>query len=105
MNEPTKPDPRRAGRLQDAARRIVLDDVQGTAVSVFDDPFKRRGHARLRRADRAAPRRRRAFRDVENGDGGEIDELAAASISDIEEFWETAYSETFDGDFTARSRR
>jgi predicted metalloprotease len=39
-------------------------------------------------------------RDVQNSDGGDIDELAAAAVSDIEEFWQTAYPETFDGDFT-----
>jgi predicted metalloprotease len=39
-------------------------------------------------------------RDVENSDGGEIDELAASSISDIEDFWGSAYPEAFDKDFT-----
>ncbi len=74
--------------------------VTGTAVSVFDDPFSVAGMPAVDgptglRADAKEP-----SRDVENTDGGGIDELGAASISDIEDFWETAYGETFDDDFT-----
>ena len=39
-------------------------------------------------------------REVEDTDDGEIDELAANAVSDIEEFWGSAYGETFDGEFT-----
>jgi predicted metalloprotease len=73
--------------------------VQGTAVSVFDDPFSVAGMPAVDGPTGLRPDAREPSRDVENGDGGEIDELAAASISDIEDFWDTAYSETFDGDF------
>ena len=31
-------------------------------------------------------------------DGGEIDELAGQSVSDLEEFWKFAYPDTFDGE-------
>lgn len=37
-------------------------------------------------------------------DGGDVDELARTAVSDIEEFWETAYGQTFDGDFTPVDR-
>ena len=74
---------------------------RATPVSVFDDPFKVAGHAGHRRPDRPARRTPRSppARSTDT-DGGEIDELAAQSVSDIEEFWETAYGETFDGEFT-----
>jgi predicted metalloprotease len=74
--------------------------VAGSAVSVFDDPFSVAGMPAVDgptglRSDAEAP-----SRDVEGSDGGEIDGLAAASISDVEDFWKTAYGETFDDDFT-----
>ncbi len=74
--------------------------VTGSAVSVFDDPFKVAGMPAVDgptglRSDAKTP-----SRDVENSDGGAIDELAAASISDIEDFWAAVYPETFDDDFT-----
>lgn len=38
-------------------------------------------------------------RTVQGSDGGEIDGIAISSLDDIEEFWNTAYSETFNGQF------
>ena len=74
--------------------------VAGTAVSVFDDPFRVAGMPAVDGPTGLRPVAEEPSRDVENSDGGEIDELAAASISDIEDFWETAYGETFDDEFT-----
>ncbi len=74
--------------------------VNGTAVSVFDDPFKVAGMPAVDGPTGLRPDAKKPSRDVENGDGGEIDELAASSISDIEDFWATAYPETFDKDFS-----
>jgi predicted metalloprotease len=74
--------------------------VKGTAVSVFDDPFKVAGMPAVDGPTGLRPVPEASSRDVENGDGGEIDDLAASSISDIEDFWRTVYSETFDNDFT-----
>ncbi|OBK76841.1 neutral zinc metallopeptidase [Mycobacterium sp. 1274761.0] len=74
--------------------------VKGTPVSVFDDPFKVAGMPAVDGPTGLRPGAREPSRDVENSDGGEIDELAAASVSDIEDFWATAYPETFDDDFT-----
>lgn len=75
-------------------------ELQGNAVSVFADPFRVAG---LPATDGPTGLRDDATeptREVTDTDGGEIDHLAASSISDIEEFWETAYPETFDDDFT-----
>lgn len=74
--------------------------IRGNAVSVFADPFRVAGMPATDgptglRDDAADP-----TRDVTGTDGGEIDHLAVSAISDIEEFWEQAYPETFDGEFT-----
>ncbi|MGH3678042.1 MAG: neutral zinc metallopeptidase [Mycobacterium sp.] len=74
--------------------------VQGMAVSVFDDPFRVAGMPAVDGPTGLRPDASEPSRDVENTDGGEIDELAAAAISDIEDFWQTAYPETFDREFT-----
>ena len=73
--------------------------LQGKAVSVFDDPFSVAGMPATDgptglRSDPAGP-----TRVVQGTDDGEIDELGRQAISDIEEFWEGAYGETFDGEF------
>lgn len=73
--------------------------VRGSAVSVFADPFRVAGMPATDgptglRDDAAEP-----TRDVTGTDGGEIDHLAASAISDIEEFWEQSYGESFDGEF------
>lgn len=73
--------------------------LRGEAVSIFDDPFSVAGLPATSgptglRPDAAGP-----SRVVLGTDDGEMDELARQAISDIEEFWQTAYGETFDGDF------
>ncbi|MET4432879.1 MULTISPECIES: neutral zinc metallopeptidase [unclassified Mycolicibacterium] len=99
---------RHLGSLAVAACAAVLvtscaSTVSGSAVSVFNDPFSVAGMPATDgptglRDDAAEP-----SRDVVGTDGGDIDELARQSISDIEEFWATAYGETFDGEFTPAS--
>lgn len=74
--------------------------VQGTAVSVFSDPFSVAGMPAVDGPTGLRSNVEKSSREVQNSDGGEIDELAAASVSDIEDFWSSAYSETFDGQFT-----
>ncbi len=74
--------------------------LQGKAVSVFDDPFHVAGMPATAgptglRDDAAGP-----AREVQGTDDGEIDELSRQAISDVEEYWEGAYGETFDGAFT-----
>ena len=73
--------------------------VGGTPVSVFDDPFRVGG---LPVTDGPSGLREDApppAQDVENSDGDEVDDLAAQSIADIEDFWQGAYDEPLDGDF------
>lgn len=74
--------------------------VQGTPVSIFADPFRVAGMPAVDgetgvRSDASGP-----TRVVLGTDGGEVDEFGRNAVSDIEEFWETAYGESFDGDFT-----
>lgn len=73
--------------------------LQGNAVSVFDDPFRVAGMPATDGPTGVRPNAEGPDRDVEGTDGGEIDELAASAISDIEDYWSTAYEETFDEPF------
>lgn len=73
--------------------------LDGQAVSVFDSPFYVAGMRAVDgpsglRADAQEP-----SREAEGGNGGAIDRLALSALSDIEEYWETAYPDTFDGEF------
>jgi predicted metalloprotease len=73
--------------------------VQGKAVSVFDDPFSVAGMPATDgstglRSDPPVP-----TRVVLGTDDDDMDELGRQAISDIEEFWEGAYGESFDGEF------
>ncbi len=96
---------RRLARTALAACLVLLvsscgQSLQGTPVSVFADPFRVAGMPATDgptglRDDAAEP-----TREVTDTDGGEIDHLAISSVSDIEEFWATAYPETFGEDFT-----
>lgn len=74
----------------------VLD---GRAVSVFADPFRVGGLDAVNGPTGLRPDATEPTRDVEHTDGGHIDTLAAQSVSDLEEFWEAAYADTFDGRF------
>jgi predicted metalloprotease len=74
--------------------------LQGKAVSVFDDPFSVAGMPATDGPTGLRPNAEGPSRDVEGTDGGEIDELAANSVSDIEQYWEAAYPETFNDGFT-----
>ncbi|MDT5198009.1 MAG: hypothetical protein QOH20_4763, partial [Mycobacterium sp.] len=74
--------------------------LQGNPVSVFSDPFRVAGMPATDgptglRDDAAAP-----SRDVEGTDNGRVDELGRQAVSDIEEFWQQVFPETFDGEFT-----
>ncbi len=74
--------------------------LPGKPVSVFEDPFHVAGMPATdgpsgARSDAPTP-----TRDVAGGNGGKEDELAALSVSDIEEFWEGAYGDPLHGKFT-----
>ncbi|BBY84321.1 neutral zinc metallopeptidase [Mycolicibacterium tokaiense] len=74
--------------------------LAGTPVSVFADPFKVAGMQAVDGPTGLRPDAEPPTREVEGTDGGEIDEIAAQSVSDIEQFWQGAFSQTFPGEFT-----
>ena len=74
--------------------------VRGNAVSVFDDPFSVAGMPATDGPSGLRSNAEAPSREVEGGDGGDIDNLAASAVSDIEQFWESAYPEAFGEDFT-----
>lgn len=73
--------------------------LQGNAVSVFADPFSVAGMPATDGPTGLRPDAEPPARDVEGTDGGEIDELAASAISDIEDYWAIAYEDAFDEPF------
>jgi len=72
--------------------------IQGNPVSVFSDPFKVAGLAAVDGPTGLRPDAKTESREVTNTDGGQVDELAGQSVSDLEEFWKFAYPDTFDGE-------
>ncbi|MGV0579533.1 neutral zinc metallopeptidase [Mycolicibacterium elephantis] len=73
--------------------------LQGRPVSVFADPFRVAGMPATDgpsglRSDAPEPTRK-----VQGTDGSDIDELARQAVSDVEEFWDGAFSEPFGGTF------
>jgi predicted metalloprotease len=73
--------------------------LQGKAVSVFDDPFSVAGMPATDGPTGLRPVPDGPSRVVVGTDDGDMDELGRQAISDIEQFWETTYSESFDGEF------
>lgn len=74
--------------------------VQGTAVSIFADPFSVAGMPAVDGDTGLRPDATGPARVVLGTDGGDTDEFARTAVSDIEEFWGSAFGETFDGEFT-----
>lgn len=83
-----------------SATTVVLATGCSTATTDLDDPFYvagmpvTDGPSGLRAS---APKPSRA---VTKSDGGAIDVLAAQSVSDVEEYWDGAFGETFGAEFT-----
>ncbi|WP_313901237.1 peptidase [Mycobacterium sp. SMC-4] len=69
--------------------------LQGRAVSVFDDPFSVAGMPATDGPSGLRADPEPATRSVEATDGSDIDKLAALAVSDVEQFWQTAYPDTF----------
>ena len=74
--------------------------LQGKPVSIFADPFRVAGMPAVNGETGLRPDALGPSRIVLGTDGGEIDEFGRNAVSDIEEFWESAYGDTFDGEFT-----
>lgn len=75
--------------------------ISGKAVSVFDDPFKVGGLQAVDGASGLRSDAEKPTRQVFGTDGGKDDEIAAQSVSDLEEYWKNAYSGTFNGTFSS----
>lgn len=92
------------GRVLAAGAAAVLlvscsTTLTGTPVSVFADPFKVAGMQAVDGPTGLRSGVSKPSRDVENTDGGKIDQIAALSVSDVEEYWDGAFSEAFPGAF------
>ena len=74
--------------------------IVGRPVSEFDDPFKVGGLAAVDGPTGLRPDAKAESREVTDTDGGEVDQLAGQSVSDLEEFWKFAYPDYFDGELT-----
>ncbi|WP_099024518.1 neutral zinc metallopeptidase [Mycolicibacterium palauense] len=74
--------------------------VDGKPVSVFADPFKVAGMQAVDGPSGLRPDAPHEFRAVEGTNDGTVDTVAGQSVTDIEEFWEQSFSETFPGAFT-----
>lgn len=74
--------------------------VGGRPVSVFDDPFRVAGMVATDGPTGLRPDAQEPSRDVTDSDGGDIDALAAAAISDTEDFWAQTFPDTFGKEFT-----
>jgi predicted metalloprotease len=74
--------------------------LQGKAVSVFEDPFRVAGMSATDGPTGLRPDAHGPVRQVEGTDGGKIDALAANAVSDVEEYWGNAYSDSFPGQFS-----
>src|SRR6476660_4718957 len=74
--------------------------LQGKAVSVVAVPLKKNGMPASDGPTGLRPDAHGSVREVEDTDNGKIDELAANAVSDIEEYWSSAYGDAFDGEFT-----
>lgn len=73
--------------------------IAGQPVSVFDDPYNVAGMAATDGPSGVRAGATPSDRDVDNSDGGDIDELSAMAVSDIEEFWGEHYELVSDNDF------
>jgi predicted metalloprotease len=93
--------PRRVFGVGALVAAVVLSacttTLPGRPVSVFDDPFRVAGMVATDGPTGLRPDAQDPTRDVADSDGGDVDALAAAAVSDIEEFWTQAYPDTFDG--------
>lgn len=74
--------------------------LRGNAVSVFEDPFHVAGMSATDGPTGLRPDAHGPIRQVESTDGGKIDELAANAVSDIEDYWNNAYTDSFNGQFS-----
>lgn len=75
------------------------DAPKGSGVWEVSDPFEVAGKPVEEGVSGLRPDAPEPTRLPENGDGGEIDRLAAMSLSDIEDFWAESYGDPLTGEF------
>ena len=83
-----------------AALAGCTSTIDGTAVSIYEDPFTVAG---LPATDGPSGPRAGASpstREATGSDGGAVDQLAVNAIEDIEAYWEVEYPKHFRGSFT-----
>jgi predicted metalloprotease len=95
---------RHPGRLLAAGCALLLlagcaSLLDGNPVSVFADPFRVGGMEAVDGETGLRPDAPEPTRAVGRTDGGQVDQIAVQSVSDIESFWKARYSETFDDEF------
>lgn len=73
--------------------------IEGTAVSIYDNPFTVAGLAVSSGPSGPRDGAPDADMDIENGDGGDVDTLVGNAIADIESYWETAFGSIAKGSF------
>jgi len=73
--------------------------VEGQPVSVFADPFRVAGMRAVDGPTGLRPGMTEKSRDVSETDGGKIDQIAAAAVSDIEQYWHGVFDVAFPGTF------
>ncbi|SNY87998.1 Predicted metalloprotease [Nocardia amikacinitolerans] len=79
-------------------------EVDGRAVSVYDDPFKVAGLPTTSGPSGPRPGVPDTDLTASGGDGGEIDTLALNAIDDIQTYWGAEYGKEFDGEFAPVDR-
>ena len=73
--------------------------LSGKPISVFNDPFQVAGIPATGGPTGLRPDAKGPTRAVEDTDGGRDDQLAAQSVTDIEEFWNDAFTDPLPGKF------
>ncbi len=73
--------------------------IDGHAVSIYDDPFTVAGLPATSGPSGVRPGVAPSGLPVENGDGGEVDQLAVDAVDDIQAYWQEQFPKSFHGDF------
>ncbi len=74
-------------------------EVSGSAVSIYEDPFRVAGLPTTAGPSGPRPEAPPSTLTAENGDGGDVDELAIDAVDDIQTYWKAEYPQTFKGQF------
>ncbi|KAA0022817.1 metallopeptidase [Antrihabitans cavernicola] len=73
--------------------------VDGNAVSIYNDPFTVAGLPATSGPSGPRPGVAPSTLEAENGDGGDVDQLAVDAVDDIQTYWKAEYPKHFKGQF------